>query len=119
MAAEEPINPNDTAQPSGWNDADWEALIRAIRATQCTPFLGAGACAGVLPLGGDIARQLLLRQRRHRAVRLHAGREIVRDEQVRTTGLGHCREQIVHVLAGLRFIENAYDPPRCAAAFTC
>lgn len=57
MADTEPINPNNNAQPSGWDDADWEALIRAIRAGQCTPFLGAGACAGVLPLGGDIARQ--------------------------------------------------------------
>ena len=56
MADQEPGNSEITAQPSGWNDADWEALIRAIRAGQCTPFLGAGACAGVLPLGGDIAR---------------------------------------------------------------
>lgn len=56
MADREPINSKSNAQPSGWNDADWEALIRAIRAQQCTPFLGAGACAGVLPMGGDIAR---------------------------------------------------------------
>lgn len=56
-------NPNNNAQPSGWNDADWEALIRAIRAKQCTPFLGAGACAGVLPLGGDIARQWAVQDR--------------------------------------------------------
>jgi hypothetical protein len=38
-------------------EKDWDLLIRAIKAQRCTPFLGAGACHGVLPLGGDIARQ--------------------------------------------------------------
>lgn len=38
-------------------DEDWEILVRRIRAGRCTPFLGAGVCAGVLPLGGDIAKQ--------------------------------------------------------------
>lgn len=57
MADTEPNNQNNNQQPSGWNDADWEALIRAIRAKQCTPFLGAGAAAGVLPLGKQIARE--------------------------------------------------------------
>ncbi len=38
-------------------DEDWEILVRRIRAGKCTPFLGAGACFGVLPLGGDIAKQ--------------------------------------------------------------
>ena len=38
------------------NDRDWEMLLTRIRARKCTPFLGAGACAGTLPLGGDIAR---------------------------------------------------------------
>jgi len=55
--------PTDNRQPSGWNDTDWEALIRAIRAKQCTPFLGAGAAAGVLPLGSDIAREWAERDR--------------------------------------------------------
>ena len=50
-------SPTNNRQPSGWNDADWEALILAIRAKQCTPFLGAGAAAGVLPLGSEIARE--------------------------------------------------------------
>ena len=36
---------------------DWDQLIRAIRDQRCTPFIGAGACYGVLPLGADIARQ--------------------------------------------------------------
>ena len=36
---------------------DWDLLIRAIKDQRCTPFIGAGACNGVLPLGADIARQ--------------------------------------------------------------
>src|SRR6185295_6400876 len=36
---------------------DWDHLIRAIKDQRCTPFIGAGACYGVLPLGADIARQ--------------------------------------------------------------
>lgn len=38
------------------SDKDWTLLIRAIGNRQCTPFLGAGACYGTLPLGGDVAR---------------------------------------------------------------
>jgi len=38
-------------------DKDWNILIKAIRNQRCTPFLGAGACFGTLPLGGDIARK--------------------------------------------------------------
>lgn len=38
-------------------DGDWNLLIRRIRNGQCTPFLGAGACAGVLPLANEIARE--------------------------------------------------------------
>jgi len=37
-------------------EGDWNILIRRIRRGECTPFLGAGACAGVLPLAGQIAR---------------------------------------------------------------
>ena len=37
-------------------DKDWDTLFRAIDAGKCTPFLGAGACFGALPLGRDIAR---------------------------------------------------------------
>jgi len=41
-----------------WNeDDDWETLLLAISLGQCTPFLGAGACAGVLPLGSELARE--------------------------------------------------------------
>ena len=38
-------------------DRDWTLLLRRIRDGKCTPFLGAGACFGALPLGSDIARQ--------------------------------------------------------------
>ncbi len=37
-------------------DREWELLLRRIRDGKCTPFLGAGACFGILPLGSDIAR---------------------------------------------------------------
>lgn len=36
---------------------DWDLLINRIKQGACTPFLGAGACAGTLPL----ARQIALR----------------------------------------------------------
>jgi len=42
--------------PAKLQDQDWELLIRRIRAGKCTPFLGAGAAYGVLPLGAQIAR---------------------------------------------------------------
>ncbi len=38
-------------------EQDWQLLLRRIASQNCTPFLGAGAAAGVLPLGSDIARQ--------------------------------------------------------------
>jgi hypothetical protein len=38
-----------------WTDTDWDATLLAIRYKQCTPFLGAGACDGTLPLGKEIA----------------------------------------------------------------
>jgi SIR2-like domain len=43
-------------QPGGMTHGDWQGLLYAIRHKECTPFLGAGACAGVLPLGNGIAR---------------------------------------------------------------
>jgi hypothetical protein len=36
-------------------EAEWEVLIRAIKLGRCTPFLGAGASAAVLPTGAKIA----------------------------------------------------------------
>ena len=43
--------------PSRLEERDWDILLRRIRDGKCTPFLGAGVNAGVLPLGSDIARQ--------------------------------------------------------------
>jgi hypothetical protein len=37
-------------------DRDWENLLRRIKEKKCTPFIGAGACVGKLPLGSEIAR---------------------------------------------------------------
>jgi len=45
------------SDPNGWTQDDWEELLLAIKYKQCTPFLGAGACAGVLPLGRDLAEE--------------------------------------------------------------
>ena len=36
---------------------EWQRLLARIGGGHCTPFLGAGACAGTLPLGGDVARR--------------------------------------------------------------
>lgn len=38
-------------------ERDWTLLLRRIRDGECTPFLGAGTCYGVLPLGSDIAEK--------------------------------------------------------------
>src|SRR5262245_29760419 len=38
------------------SDADWKRRIRSVAAGNCSPFLGAGAGFGSLPLGRDIAQ---------------------------------------------------------------
>ena len=38
-------------------DSDWHLLLSRIKNGACTPFLGAGACVGTLPLGGEIAAE--------------------------------------------------------------
>jgi SIR2-like protein len=38
-------------------DYQWELLLKRISKGECTPFLGAGACFGTLPLGRTIAEQ--------------------------------------------------------------
>jgi hypothetical protein len=38
-------------------ESDWDNLLLRIDEKNCTPFIGAGACAGTLPLGSDIARE--------------------------------------------------------------
>jgi len=41
--------------PSTLEERDWRLLLTRIRSGECTPFLGAGACYGVLPLGAEVA----------------------------------------------------------------
>src|SRR5688572_19522930 len=50
-------NPAVTTNPfvDGDEELDWDLLIRRIAAGRCTPFIGAGACHGTLPLGAQIA----------------------------------------------------------------
>ncbi|MFQ5854618.1 MAG: SIR2 family protein [Anaerolineae bacterium] len=43
--------------PNTLEERDWKLLLRRIKAGKCTPFLGSGACFGVLPLGSDIAQE--------------------------------------------------------------
>jgi hypothetical protein len=38
-------------------EEDWRLLLRRINKGACTPFLGAGSCAGCLPVGADIAKE--------------------------------------------------------------
>src|SRR5437016_1371048 len=38
-------------------DNDWLNFLKLIKKGKCTPFIGAGACAGVLPLGKEIANK--------------------------------------------------------------
>ncbi|WP_449065119.1 SIR2 family NAD-dependent protein deacylase [Planomonospora algeriensis] len=40
------------------DDAAWERLIHQLKSGDCTPFLGAGACAGSLPTGGALSREM-------------------------------------------------------------
>jgi hypothetical protein len=40
-----------------FEEKHWEILLPRIKAGTCTPFLGAAVNSGVLPLGGEIARQ--------------------------------------------------------------
>jgi hypothetical protein len=38
-------------------DGDWRRLIDQLKSGECTPFLGAGACHGVLPSGAELCSQ--------------------------------------------------------------
>jgi SIR2-like domain len=38
-------------------DSEWERLLRRIKRGECTPFIGAGACAGTIPVGASLARE--------------------------------------------------------------
>lgn len=48
-------NPAHANRPGSLTEDDWKLLLGKIRAGQCTPFLGAGVNAGLLPLGATIA----------------------------------------------------------------
>jgi len=41
--------------PDTLEDTQWDILLGRIKDGKCTPFLGAGACFGTLPLGAEIA----------------------------------------------------------------
>ena len=41
--------------PQKLEERDWQLLLGRIKDGKCTPFLGAGACYGTLPLGDEIA----------------------------------------------------------------
>jgi hypothetical protein len=43
--------------PDTLTDVDWELLISRIKKGLCTPFIGAGACAGILPTGTELANK--------------------------------------------------------------
>ncbi|MFC4590100.1 SIR2 family NAD-dependent protein deacylase [Sphaerisporangium corydalis] len=38
------------------DESDWRRLTRQLETGECTPFLGAGACHGTLPTGGELSR---------------------------------------------------------------
>jgi hypothetical protein len=48
---------SSTETASTLREQDWFFLLRAIELGKCTPFLGAGACHGLIPLGADIAEE--------------------------------------------------------------
>jgi hypothetical protein len=58
-------SPNDQddlpdLQEYAWNEGDWEVLLLSIEEKSCTPFLGAGACAGYLPTAESLAEEWAL-----------------------------------------------------------
>lgn len=43
--------------PNTLENKDWDLILNRIKFGKCTPFLGAGACAGILPLGSMVAKE--------------------------------------------------------------
>ena len=41
---------------SAVHEREWQRLVEQIRNGDCTPFLGAGACSGTLPLADELSR---------------------------------------------------------------
>jgi hypothetical protein len=48
---------DEESMPETLSDKTWEILLGRIKERRCTPFLGAGACFGSLPLGAEIAKR--------------------------------------------------------------
>jgi hypothetical protein len=44
-------------------DDDWHLLLGRIKSGACTPFIGAGSSAGILPLGSEIAQRWAVEHR--------------------------------------------------------
>lgn len=44
--------------PNTLEEPHWEILLRRIKSGRCTPFIGAGACFGSIPLGRKLASEL-------------------------------------------------------------
>jgi hypothetical protein len=55
LALNGPDRRQGDALKTGMDEGDWEILVSRIRAATCTPFLGAGASAHVLPTGTTLA----------------------------------------------------------------
>ncbi len=45
------------SEVSKLEENDWINILKLIKKGKCTPFIGAGACAGILPMGRDIANK--------------------------------------------------------------
>ena len=43
--------------PNKLEEKDWALLLQRIKEGKCTPFIGAGACAGKIPVGSQIASE--------------------------------------------------------------
>ncbi len=43
--------------PDKLEEMDWDLLLWRIKDGKCTPFLGAGACVGKIPIGSQIAKE--------------------------------------------------------------
>jgi SIR2-like domain len=98
---------NGLARGAGWEgkghaltEDDWELLLGRIQSGNCTPFLGAGACAGTLPLGSEIAQQWADQH----AYPLEDGYDLARVAQfvgVQRDDAMYPKEQLCRALAGL------------------
>lgn len=51
------LSAEEVRMPRSLEEIDWTLLLSRIRNKNCTPFLGAGASYGTLPLGGTIAQE--------------------------------------------------------------